>query len=28
MERLHGKTLFSKFNIRMGYNNIQIVEED
>jgi Reverse transcriptase (RNA-dependent DNA polymerase) len=28
MERLHGKTLFSKFNICMGYNNIQIVEED
>jgi hypothetical protein len=28
MERLHGKTLFSKFDIRMGYNNIQIAEED
>jgi hypothetical protein len=28
MERLHGKTLFSKFDIHMGYNNIQIVEED
>jgi hypothetical protein len=28
MERLHGKTLFSKFDIRMGYNNIWIAEED
>jgi hypothetical protein len=28
MERLHGKMLFSKFDICMGYNNIQIAEED
>src|SRR3984893_2472530 len=28
IERLHGKTLFSKFDIRWGYNNIQIAEED
>jgi Reverse transcriptase (RNA-dependent DNA polymerase) len=28
MERLHGKTLFSKFDICMGYNNIRIAEED
>src|ERR1700716_811405 len=24
IERLHGKTLFSKFDIRWGYNNIKI----
>jgi hypothetical protein len=28
MEHLHGKMLFSKFDICMGYNNIQIVKED
>jgi hypothetical protein len=28
MERLQGKVLFSKFDIRHGYNNIQIAEED
>jgi hypothetical protein len=28
MECLHGKTLFSKFNIHMGYNNIRIDEKD
>src|ERR1700730_13170266 len=28
IERLHGKTLFSKFDIRWGYNNIRIAEED
>ena len=28
LERLHGKTLFSKFDIRWGYNNIRIAEED
>ena len=28
LENLRNKTLFSKFNIRWGYNNIQIVKED
>ena len=28
IERLQGKTLFSKFDIRWGYNNIRIKEED
>jgi hypothetical protein len=28
IERLHGKRLFSKFDIRWGYNNIQIAEGD
>ena len=28
LERLHGKLLFSKFDIRWGYNNIRIAEED
>jgi hypothetical protein len=28
LEQLHGKTLFSKFDIRWGYNNIRIAEED
>jgi hypothetical protein len=28
LERLHGKRLFSKFDIRWGYNNIRIAEED
>ena len=28
LERLHGKHLFSKFDIRWGYNNIRIKEED
>jgi hypothetical protein len=28
LERLHGKLLFSKFDICWGYNNIRIVEED
>jgi hypothetical protein len=28
LEELHGKKLFSKFNLRDGYNNIRIVEED
>src|ERR1700730_14106234 len=28
LERLNGKTLFSKFDIRWGYNNIRIAEED
>jgi Reverse transcriptase (RNA-dependent DNA polymerase) len=28
LERLHGKRLFSKFDIRWGYNNIRIKEED
>ena len=28
IERLQGKTLFSKFNIRWGYNNIRIRKED
>ena len=28
IERLQGKTLFSKFDIRWGYNNIHIKEED
>jgi hypothetical protein len=28
IEQLHGKTLFTKFNIRMGYNNIRIANED
>ena len=28
LERLHGKWLFSKFDIRWGYNNICIKEED
>jgi hypothetical protein len=28
IEQLHGKQLFTKFDIRMGYNNIQIKEED
>ena len=28
LERLHGKCLFSKFDIRWGYNNIRIKEED
>jgi hypothetical protein len=28
IEQLHGKTLFTKFDIRMGYNNIRIKEGD
>jgi hypothetical protein len=28
LERLHGKRLFSKFDIRWGYNNIRIAEQD
>ena len=28
LEQLNGKTLFSKFNIRWGYNNIWIAEGD
>ena len=28
IERLHGKTLFSKFDIRWGYNNIRLHPED
>jgi hypothetical protein len=28
IERLHGKRLFSKFDIQWGYNNIRIAEED
>jgi hypothetical protein len=28
IERLHGKTLFSKFDIRWGYNNIRLAKED
>jgi hypothetical protein len=28
IEQLHGKTLFSKFNICMGYNNIRIADGD
>jgi hypothetical protein len=28
IEQLHGKVLFMKFNIRMGYNNIRIAEGD
>jgi hypothetical protein len=28
MECFHGKTLFSKFDIHMGYNNIRIAKED
>jgi hypothetical protein len=28
MERLQGKTLFSKFNIHHSYNNIQLANED
>jgi hypothetical protein len=28
LERLHGKLLFSKFDICWGYNNIRIAEED
>ena len=28
IDRLQGKTLFSKFNIHWGYNNIRIKEED
>jgi hypothetical protein len=28
LKRLHGKRLFSKFNIRWGYNNIRIADED
>ena len=28
LEQLHGKRLFSKFDIRWGYNNIRIKEED
>lgn len=28
LDHLQGKTLFTKFNIRWGYNNIQIKEED
>jgi hypothetical protein len=28
IEQLHGKTLFTKFNIRMGYNNIRIADGD
>jgi hypothetical protein len=28
IERLHGKTLFSKFDIRWGYNNIRLARED
>jgi hypothetical protein len=28
IEQLHGKTLFTKFDIRMGYNNIRIANGD
>jgi hypothetical protein len=28
LKALHGKRLFSKFNLRDGYNNIRITEED
>ena len=28
IEHLQGKTLFSKFDIQWGYNNIHIKEED
>jgi hypothetical protein len=28
IEQLHGKQLFTKFDIQMGYNNIRIKEED
>jgi hypothetical protein len=28
IEQLHGKTLFIKFDIRMGYNNIRIANGD
>ncbi len=28
IEQLHGKTLFTKFDIRMGYNNIRIKDGD
>ena len=28
LDHLQGKTLFTKFNIHWGYNNIQIKEED
>jgi hypothetical protein len=28
IEQLHGKTLFTKFDIRMGYNNIRIADGD
>jgi hypothetical protein len=28
IEQLHGKTLFTKFDIGIGYNNIRIKEED
>jgi hypothetical protein len=28
IEQLHGKTLFTKFDIHMGYNNIRIAEGD
>src|SRR6266850_8608787 len=28
MEKLQGKTLFSKFNICHGYNNIRLAKED
>jgi len=28
MDKLQGKTLFSKFDIRHGYNNICLAEED
>ena len=28
LEQLHGKRLFSKFDIQWGYNNIRIKEED
>jgi hypothetical protein len=28
IKQLHGKTLFTKFDIRMGYNNIRIADSD
>jgi hypothetical protein len=28
IEQLHGKTLFTKFDIHMGYNNIRIADGD
>jgi hypothetical protein len=28
IEQLHGKTMFTKFDIRMGYNNIRIADGD
>ena len=28
LDQLQGKNLFTKFNIRWGYNNIRIKEED